>query len=147
MLSSIARVSSRASIRASSPISSSAIHRLRRAYSTKPEEGMDDGERAIFSKLQEAFQPSQLQVQDVSGTSLSTLLTLQISPQFSPTIGGCGSFYAISIASKAFAGLTTVKQHRLVNSTLKKEISNIHGLQVGPHKPWRHSWCLTFFAS
>ena len=44
--------------------------------------------------------------------------------------GGCGSFYAISITSNAFKGLTTVKQHRLVNETLKKEIEGIHGLQV-----------------
>lgn len=44
--------------------------------------------------------------------------------------GGCGSFYAISITSSAFKGLTTVKQHRLVNETLKKEIEGIHGLQV-----------------
>lgn len=44
--------------------------------------------------------------------------------------GGCGSFYAISITSNAFKGLNTVKQHRLVNETLKKEIEGIHGLQV-----------------
>ena len=45
-------------------------------------------------------------------------------------IGGCGSFYAITIASQAFKGLSIVKQHRLVNDALKKEIEGIHGLQV-----------------
>lgn len=44
--------------------------------------------------------------------------------------GGCGTFYAISISSEAFKGLPTVKQHRLVNETLKQEIEGIHGLQV-----------------
>ena len=44
--------------------------------------------------------------------------------------GGCGTFYAISITSDAFKGLPTVKQHRLVNEVLKKEIEGIHGLQV-----------------
>jgi BolA-like protein 3 len=44
--------------------------------------------------------------------------------------GGCGSFYAISITSSAFKGLPMIKQHRLVNDTLKKEIEGIHGLQV-----------------
>jgi hypothetical protein len=44
--------------------------------------------------------------------------------------GGCGQFYAITIASEAFKGLSTVKQHRLVTETLKKEIEGIHGLQV-----------------
>lgn len=44
--------------------------------------------------------------------------------------GGCGTFYAITIASSSFSGLPIVKQHRLVNDTLKEEISGIHGLQV-----------------
>ena len=44
--------------------------------------------------------------------------------------GGCGTFYAISISSSAFKGLTTVKQHRLVTQELKEEVANIHGLQV-----------------
>ena len=45
-------------------------------------------------------------------------------------VGGCGSFYAISIASEAFKGLSIIKQHRLVNEALKQEIEGIHGLQV-----------------
>ena len=44
--------------------------------------------------------------------------------------GGCGSFYAITIASEAFKGLPTIKQHRLVNEVLKEDIEGIHGLQV-----------------
>jgi stress-induced morphogen len=44
--------------------------------------------------------------------------------------GGCGSFYAISITSSAFKDLPMIKQHRLVNDTLKQEIEGIHGLQV-----------------
>jgi acid stress-induced BolA-like protein IbaG/YrbA len=44
--------------------------------------------------------------------------------------GGCGSFYAISITSSAFKDLPMIKQHRLVNDTLKQEIQGIHGLQV-----------------
>jgi BolA-like protein 3 len=44
--------------------------------------------------------------------------------------GGCGSFYSVVIASDNFKGLTTVKQHKLVTSTLKEEIEGIHGLQV-----------------
>lgn len=48
-------------------------------------------------------------------------------------VGGCGSFYAIQIKSEAFKGMPMVKQHRMVNDTLKKEIEGIHGLQVrGP---------------
>ncbi|KAF8485347.1 bola-like protein [Russula ochroleuca] len=71
---------------------------------------LDEGEQAIYDKLSERFQPSELLVQDVSG--------------------GCGTFYAITIASKAFKGIPVVKQHRLVNEVLKKEIEGIHGLQV-----------------
>ncbi|KIO28577.1 hypothetical protein M407DRAFT_71616 [Tulasnella calospora MUT 4182] len=69
------------------------------------------GEELIREKLQNRFSPSKLDVQDVSG--------------------GCGTFYAISIASSAFKGLTMVKQHQLVQQELKKEIEGIHGLQVG----------------
>ncbi|KAI5124779.1 hypothetical protein M0805_005413 [Coniferiporia weirii] len=84
------------------------------AYSTSqtppPIEQELNGEQRIQSMLTERFNPSRLQVEDVSG--------------------GCGTFYAITIASKAFAGIPTVKQHRLVNETLKEVISGIHGLQV-----------------
>lgn len=44
--------------------------------------------------------------------------------------GGCGTFYAISVSSSAFQGLSTLKQHKLVTETLKQEIAGIHGLQV-----------------
>lgn len=46
--------------------------------------------------------------------------------------GGCGTFYAITVSSPAFQGLSTLKQHKLVTETLKQEIVGIHGLQV-PH--------------
>ncbi|KAF8631220.1 hypothetical protein AX15_002551 [Amanita polypyramis BW_CC] len=69
-----------------------------------------EGEQVIAEKLTKRFSPSQLKVQDVSG--------------------GCGSFYAIIIASGAFKGLSTVKQHKLVTETLKSEIEGIHGLQI-----------------
>jgi stress-induced morphogen len=45
--------------------------------------------------------------------------------------GGCGSFYAILVSSPAFKGLSTIKQHKLVNEVLKEDIKGIHGLQVG----------------
>ncbi|KAA1466004.1 bola-like protein [Dentipellis sp. KUC8613] len=75
-----------------------------------PPRQLDEGEQNIFTKLSERFTPSELLVQDVSG--------------------GCGTFYAITIASQAFKGLPMVKQHRLVNDVLKKEIEGIHGLQL-----------------
>ncbi|KAJ7067977.1 bola protein, partial [Mycena amicta] len=56
------------------------------------------------------FSPSRITITDVSG--------------------GCGTFFAISIASKAFNGISMVKQHQLVTQTLKSEIEEIHGLQV-----------------
>jgi len=83
-----------------------AAHTQASASSSK----LDEGEQAIHDKLSEHFQPSELLVQDVSG--------------------GCGSFYAITIASAAFKGMPVVKQHRLVNEVLKKEIAGIHGLQL-----------------
>ncbi|KAK0468014.1 bola protein [Desarmillaria tabescens] len=77
---------------------------------TTPPTDLSEGEQNIYSKLSQKFSPSQLQVQDVSG--------------------GCGTFYAITIASQSFKGLPIVKQHKLVTETLKQEIEGIHGLQI-----------------
>jgi BolA-like protein 3 len=86
-----------------------------------------EGERNIYAKLTEKFSPSQLQVQDISG-SLQTRFSCRGYLYFIP--GGCGSFYAITISSQAFKGLPIVRQHKLVTQTLKEEIEGIHGLQV-----------------
>ncbi|KAF8322266.1 bola-like protein [Clavulina sp. PMI_390] len=74
------------------------------------EASVTEGEQNIINKLTQRFNPSKLQVQDVSG--------------------GCGTFYAIAITSSEFKGLTTLKQHRLVTTELKQEVANIHGLQL-----------------
>ncbi|EIM88169.1 bola-like protein [Stereum hirsutum FP-91666 SS1] len=94
----------------SRPLHSSAWRSSAAATSLPLPTGLDDGEKAIFQKLTERFNPSELLVQDVSG--------------------GCGSFYAIQIKSEAFKGIPMIKQHRMVNDTLKKEIEGIHGLQL-----------------
>jgi len=77
---------------------------------TPPPRELSEGEQTICAKLTDRFAPSELLVQDVSG--------------------GCGTFYAITIASQAFKGLPIVKQHRLVTEVLKQEIEGIHGLQI-----------------
>lgn len=69
--------------------------------------GADVGERGLFEKLNDALQPAKLQVRDVSG--------------------GCGSMYAIEVASSKFAGLSVIKQQRMVNEILKEEIKAMHG--------------------
>jgi len=38
--------------------------------------------------------------------------------------------YAIEIESGKFAGLTVIKQHKLVNQVLKEEIAGWHGVQL-----------------
>ncbi|XP_055538058.1 bolA-like protein 3 [Wyeomyia smithii] len=44
--------------------------------------------------------------------------------------GGCGSMYEIYVETEEFKGLSTVKQHRLITETLKKEIKDMHGLRI-----------------
>jgi stress-induced morphogen len=44
--------------------------------------------------------------------------------------GGCGSMYAIEIASQRFKGLNMMKQHRMVNEVLAEEIRGWHGVQL-----------------
>jgi stress-induced morphogen len=46
------------------------------------------------------------------------------------TSGGCGAFFQVLVVSPAFTGLSLVKQHRLVNATLKPHIANLHGLTL-----------------
>ncbi|CAE6408503.1 unnamed protein product [Rhizoctonia solani] len=75
-----------------------------------PRRTLTEGEQVVFEKLNARFQPSSLDVEDVSG--------------------GCGTFYAISITSTAFKGIPMVKQHKLVTEELKQEIAGFHGLQV-----------------
>ncbi|KIJ56578.1 hypothetical protein M422DRAFT_197568 [Sphaerobolus stellatus SS14] len=86
--------------------------RLYSASHTSPPEATQptSGEKTIIDTLTVKFSPSQLLVQDISG--------------------GCGDFYAITIASSAFKDLTTLKQHRMVQTELKDVIKSIHGLQL-----------------
>ncbi|XP_026748333.1 bolA-like protein 3 isoform X1 [Galleria mellonella] len=44
--------------------------------------------------------------------------------------GGCGAMFEISVEAKEFIGLSTVKQHRLVTDSLKKEIAEMHGIRI-----------------
>jgi stress-induced morphogen len=78
-------------------------------------EYLDAAERKIFDTLKEYFKPSKLEVQDVSG--------------------GCGSMYALDIVSEQFKGLTTIKQHRLVNQVLGEDIKKWHGVQMKTKAP------------
>ena len=94
--------------------------------SNGPPSNLSEGEQNIYAKLTEKFTPSHVQVQDVSGASWSFLISFIAHSGK----GGCGTFYAISVSSPAFQGLSTLKQHKLVTETLKQEIAGIHGLQV-----------------
>ncbi|ROT36158.1 bola-like protein [Sodiomyces alkalinus F11] len=71
---------------------------------------LDSAESWIWDKLAAEFAPVELDVRDVSG--------------------GCGSMYAIDIASPRFAGLTMLKQQRMVNAVLGDRVKEWHGLQL-----------------
>lgn len=76
---------------------------------------LDDREKSIFTKLQSHFSPTKLEVQDVSG--------------------GCGSMYAVEIASEKFKGLPLLKQHRLVKDALGEDVKKWHGFQLRTKVP------------
>ncbi|EGG08710.1 uncharacterized protein MELLADRAFT_31380, partial [Melampsora larici-populina 98AG31] len=78
--------------------------------STADSQPMSDEEKKLFIKLKQRFSDGKIAVQDVSG--------------------GCGQFFAIQVTHPDFAGLSTLKQHRLINQTLSDEIKSLHGLQV-----------------
>lgn len=104
-----------------------------RLYSSESEiASLTDGEKHIFNKLTKELSPLRLRVADVSGNNRikqwSYFLIFPLANvQF---LGGCGSMYAIDIASDQFKGLSVVKQHRKINEILKEEIKEMHGLQV-----------------
>ncbi|KAH6576475.1 hypothetical protein BASA61_005275 [Batrachochytrium salamandrivorans] len=68
------------------------------------------GERMIHEKLANQLQATRLNVADISG--------------------GCGSMYAVEIASPMFYGISLVKQHRIVTDLLKDDIKAMHGIQI-----------------
>lgn len=76
---------------------------------------LDERELHIFKLIKETLQPTQLEVQDISG--------------------GCGSMYALDITSEQFKGLPVIKQHRLVNKVLGEEIKKWHGVQLKTKAP------------
>ncbi|KAF9928568.1 hypothetical protein FBU30_002306 [Linnemannia zychae] len=78
--------------------------------SSTPPASLNEGEKHLYSKLFEKFQPTKLIVEDISG--------------------GCGSMYQVEVVSAAFKDLNMVKQHRLVNETLKEEIKGMHGIRL-----------------
>ena len=71
---------------------------------------MSEQEKEILAKLLKAFPGGSVAVQDTSG--------------------GCGSFFAISVESDKFKGLSRIKQHQLVNKILEDEVKTWHGMQV-----------------
>ncbi|KAL7008769.1 hypothetical protein EMMF5_001515 [Cystobasidiomycetes sp. EMM_F5] len=71
---------------------------------------MSEQEKEILAKLKQAFPGGNMAVQDVSG--------------------GCGTFFAISIESDAFKGLSKIKQHQKVNKILADEVKTWHGMQT-----------------
>ena len=84
-----------------------------RRLSSAPEK--TETEKVMHAKLVAALEPLNCEVNDVSG--------------------GCGSFYNIFVESPKFAGLTTIKQHRLVTEALKVEIKEAHGVTINTKKP------------
>ncbi|KAI1451916.1 bola-like protein [Annulohypoxylon moriforme] len=76
---------------------------------------LDNDESAIWDKLATEFAPTELTVQDISG--------------------GCGSMYAIEIASEKFRGINMLKQQRMVNAVLGEQMKNWHGVQLRTKVP------------
>ncbi|KAH7076171.1 bola protein [Paraphoma chrysanthemicola] len=85
------------------------------AAAPEPPEYLNEAELHIFNKIKTELEPVKLEVQDVSG--------------------GCGSMYAIEIVSPKFAGLSPLKQTRLVNAVLKEELAVWHGIQLRTKAP------------
>lgn len=73
---------------------------------------LSPAEHRIHTTLSEGLTPSSLHVQDISG--------------------GCGSMFAIEVASSAFSGVGMLAQQRMVNKLLKEQMDEEgwHGVQI-----------------
>lgn len=73
---------------------------------------LSPAEHRIHSTLSAGLTPSSLHVQDISG--------------------GCGSMFAIEVASSAFSGVGMLAQQRMVNKLLKEQMEEEgwHGVQI-----------------
>ena len=83
----------------------------RRSYSSD-KRTPSDGEKKLINLLRARFPSAKtIEVNDISG--------------------GCGSMYEIYVETKDFNDIRTVKQHQLINETLKTEITqNMHGVRI-----------------
>jgi stress-induced morphogen len=83
----------------------------------QPPSGASPAELQIFTTLASELQPTELEVEDISG--------------------GCGSMFAINITAEAFRGLGMLKQQRLVNGLLKGQMDREgwHGVRVACRVP------------
>ncbi|KAG6092857.1 hypothetical protein E4U30_004871 [Claviceps sp. LM220 group G6] len=80
------------------------------AQASPEQPSMSPAEESIAERLRKELQPTEVLVRDVSG--------------------GCGSMYAIDIASPAFKGLSMLKQQRMVNAALGDLMRGWHGVQL-----------------
>ncbi|KAJ1963341.1 hypothetical protein GGI12_002109 [Dipsacomyces acuminosporus] len=86
-------------------------HLARRMFADKAVPAFaTDGEKHIYNKLMDGLKPSKLSVTDSSG--------------------GCGSMYVVEIEAECFRGINRVKQTKMVNSLLKDELKEMHGMRV-----------------
>ncbi|XP_065175812.1 uncharacterized protein LOC135805665 [Sycon ciliatum] len=69
----------------------------------------------IRSKLEAGLSPTHLDIKDTSG--------------------GCGSAFEVVVVSAQFAGLNTLKRHRLVNSLLSAELETVHAFSQSTYTP------------
>ena len=76
---------------------------------------LDAAESQIWDRLVAKLSPTELVVRDVSG--------------------GCGSMYAIEVASANFAGKNMLQQQRMVNGVLSDLMGGWHGVQLRTRAP------------
>jgi BolA family transcriptional regulator, general stress-responsive regulator len=78
-------------------------------------------QQILESKLQQAFSPDFLQVENESHMH-------NVAP-------GSESHFKVSIASNQFEGMMLIKRHRMVNKVLESELQQIHALALHTMTP------------
>lgn len=91
------------------------------------------GVRAFHTSAYVAAAPAESAPTTTNEATIDSLLRRELDASalhIEDTSGGCGAFFRLLVVSPKFSGLSLVKQHRLVNETLKPHIANLHGLTL-----------------
>ncbi len=69
----------------------------------------------------------------MQSSDIELLITEKLNPEtliVTDTSGGCGAMFSVIVVSSKFEGMSRLKRHRLVNSSLGDQFEQLHALSL-----------------